>query len=140
MRLLRQEKTTKLSLSLNSVLCPARCKPGSGNATAMEKRSIGPATRAWMDALERRAHRSVLIVAFANKLASNVALRPFRFNISPGYLKAAGTTLLAIRDSVWRDDKSALVPALVNRQFAVRMFGSMNVAMVKHFRIGVPRA
>jgi hypothetical protein len=106
----------------------------------MEKRSIGPATRAWMDALERRAHRSVLIVAFANKLASNVALRPFRFNISPGYLKAAGTTLLAIRDSVWRDDKSALVPALVNRQFAVRMFGSMNVAMVKHFRIGVPRA
>ncbi|MGO9936548.1 MAG: ADOP family duplicated permease [Terracidiphilus sp.] len=68
--------------------------------------------------------------------ASSVALSPFRFNVSPGYLKAAGTTLLAGRDFTWRDDKSAPVPALANRQFALRMFGSMNGAMGKHFRIG----
>jgi len=67
--------------------------------------------------------------------ASNVALRPFRFNVSPGYLKAAGTALLAGRDFMWRDDKSAPVPALANRQFALRMFGSMNGAMGKNFRI-----
>ncbi|MGA8671301.1 MAG: FtsX-like permease family protein, partial [Terracidiphilus sp.] len=68
--------------------------------------------------------------------ASSVALSPFRFNVSPGYLKAAGTTLLAGRDFTWRDDKSAPVPALANRQFALRMFGSMNGATGKHFRIG----
>jgi predicted permease len=67
---------------------------------------------------------------------SNVALRPYRFNVSPGYLKAAGTTLLAGRDFAWSDDKTAPVPALANRQFALQMFGSIKTAMGKHFRIG----
>ncbi|HUH62004.1 MAG TPA: ABC transporter permease [Terracidiphilus sp.] len=67
---------------------------------------------------------------------SHVALRPYRFNVSPGYLKAAGTTLLAGRDFTWSDDKSAPAPALANRQFALRMFGSIGGAMGKHFRIG----
>jgi predicted permease len=67
--------------------------------------------------------------------APNVALSPFRFNVSPGYLKAAGTMLLLGRDFTWHDDKSAPVPALANRQFALRMFGSTNGAMGKHFRI-----
>ena len=69
------------------------------------------------------------------KLA-NVAIAPFRFNVSPGYLRAAGTALLAGRDFNWNDDKGALVPALANRQFAVQMFGSVNGAMGRHFRIG----
>ncbi len=68
--------------------------------------------------------------------ASNVALRPFRFNVSPGYLKAAGTMLLAGRDFTWSDDKSAPVPALANHQFAVRLFGSIKGALGKRFRIG----
>ena len=71
-----------------------------------------------------------------DRTTSNVALRPFRFNVSPGYLKAAGTPLLAGRDFTWHDDKSASVPALANRQFVLRMFGSTNGAMGKHFRIG----
>lgn len=66
---------------------------------------------------------------------SNVALRPYRFNVSPGYLKAAGTMLIAGRDFTWRDDKTALPPVLANQQFAQRMFGSMNSAMGRHFRI-----
>jgi predicted permease len=68
--------------------------------------------------------------------ASKVALSPFRFNVSPGYLKAAGTSLLSGRDFTWHDDKSVPVPALANRQFVLHMFGSMNGAMGKHFRIG----
>ena len=52
--------------------------------------------------------------------ASNVAVRPFRFNVSPGYLRAAGTMLLAGRDFDWRDDKRAIVPAVVNQQFVLR--------------------
>jgi predicted permease len=71
-----------------------------------------------------------------DRTASSVALSPFRFNVSPGYLKAAGTILLGGRDFKWSDDKSAPVPALANRQFAVQMFGSINGAMGKHFRIG----
>jgi predicted permease len=67
---------------------------------------------------------------------ANVAIIPFRFNVSPGYLRAAGTQLLAGRDFTWNDDKTALVPALVNRQFALRMFGSVSRAMGGHFRIG----
>ena len=69
------------------------------------------------------------------KLA-NVAISPFRFNVSPGYLGAARTALLAGRDFTWNDDKGALAPAMVNRQFAVRMFGSVNGALARHFRIG----
>ncbi len=66
---------------------------------------------------------------------SHVAISPFRYNISPGYLKAAGTTLLAGRDFTWHDDKVSPVPALANRQFAVRMFGSINGALGRHFRL-----
>lgn len=69
------------------------------------------------------------------KLA-NVAISPYRFNISPGYLRAAGTSLLAGRDFTWNDDHGALPPALVNRQFAMRMFGSVSGALGRHFRIG----
>ncbi len=67
--------------------------------------------------------------------ASKVALSPFRFNVSPGYLKAAGSSLLSGREFTWHDDKSVPVPALANRQFVLHMFGSMNGAMGKHFRI-----
>jgi predicted permease len=71
-----------------------------------------------------------------DRTASSMALSPFRFNVSPGYLKAAGTMLLAGRDFTWRDDKSVPVPALANQQFVLRMFGSTNRAMGKRFRIG----
>ena len=66
---------------------------------------------------------------------SNIALAPYRFNVSPGYLKAAGTTLLEGRDLNWHDDKVSPVPALANRQFSKQMFGGINGAMGKRFRI-----
>jgi predicted permease len=67
---------------------------------------------------------------------ANVALSPYRYNVSPGYLKAAGTALLAGRDFTWNDDKSRPVPAVANRQFAKKMFGSESGAMGRNFRIG----
>ncbi|HWG19136.1 MAG TPA: ADOP family duplicated permease [Terracidiphilus sp.] len=66
---------------------------------------------------------------------ANVAITPFRFNVSPGYLAAAGTVLLAGHDFTWSDDKSALLPALANRRFAQTMFGSVSGALGRHFRI-----
>ena len=56
------------------------------------------------------------------------------YNISPGYLDAAGTKLLAGRDLKFSDDKNAPVAALVNRQFAVKVFGSVQKAVGGHFK------
>lgn len=67
---------------------------------------------------------------------ANVALSPYRYDVSPGYLKAVGTVLLAGRDFAWNDDTRRPVPAVANRQFAKRMFGGENAAMGRHFRIG----
>jgi predicted permease len=57
------------------------------------------------------------------------------FNISPGYLNAAGTRLLAGRDFDWRDDSTAPKVALVNQTFARRLFRD-TAAVGKHFRTG----
>lgn len=56
------------------------------------------------------------------------------YDISPGYLRAAGTRLLAGRDLTNSDDKKAPTVALVNRQFAVRVFGSVQKAIGGHFK------
>ncbi|MGH9562441.1 MAG: ABC transporter permease, partial [Terracidiphilus sp.] len=54
--------------------------------------------------------------------------------ISPGYLQAAGTKLLAGRDLTLDDGKNAPIVALINRQFAVRVFGSVQKAVGGHFK------
>ncbi len=45
-------------------------------------------------------------------------LMPITFSISPEYLRAAGTALLAGRDFTWHDDKNAPRVAVINREFA----------------------
>ncbi len=66
---------------------------------------------------------------------SNVAVTPYRYDISPQYFQAAGTSLLAGRDFTWHDDKNAPRVALVNREFAVRMFGSVTNAVGRYFKL-----
>jgi predicted permease len=56
------------------------------------------------------------------------------YNISPGYLAAAGTRLLAGRDLTYDDNSKAPTVALVNRQFAVKVFGSVQKAIGGHFK------
>jgi predicted permease len=56
------------------------------------------------------------------------------YDISPGYMQAAGTKLLAGRDLTMHDDKNAPKVALVNRQFAVKVFGSVDKAIGGHFK------
>jgi len=56
------------------------------------------------------------------------------YNISPGYIEAAGTRLLAGRDLRFDDDKKAPTVALVNHQFAVKVFGSVEKAVGGHFK------
>lgn len=57
------------------------------------------------------------------------------FAISPGYLSAAGTRLLAGRDLTWRDDAKSPKVALVNQTFVHGMFPS-SPALGLRFKLG----
>ncbi len=55
---------------------------------------------------------------------SNSVLSGSTYVISPGYLQAAQTRLLAGRDFTWHDDTNAPKVAIVNETFAREMFGT----------------
>ena len=57
------------------------------------------------------------------------------FSISPEYLGAAGTALLAGRDFTWHDDKNAPRVAVINREFARRIFGSVTYAIGRYYKL-----
>ena len=61
---------------------------------------------------------SVFKDATTDLKSANAAADANLQNISPGYLRAAGTTLLAGRAFTWHDDGKAPRVALVNREFA----------------------
>jgi predicted permease len=64
----------------------------------------------------------------------NQAADAMNYIVSPGYLDAAGTRLLAGRDLSLSDGKDAPNVALVNREFAVKIFGSVQKAIGGHFK------
>ena len=66
---------------------------------------------------------------------SNAAADAIMFSISPEYLRAAGTTLLAGRDLTWHDDKNAPRVAVINRELARRIFGSVTNAMGRYYKL-----
>jgi ABC-type antimicrobial peptide transport system permease subunit len=63
---------------------------------------------------------------------SNAVLDAKDYSISPGYLRAAGTRLLAGRDIRWNDDAKSPKVAIVNETFARKMFGNSS-AIGRHF-------
>jgi predicted permease len=65
---------------------------------------------------------------------SNAAASPVMYCISPDYLHAARTALLAGRTFTWHDDENAPRVALVNREFASKIFGSATNAMGRYFK------
>ena len=66
---------------------------------------------------------------------SNAAADAVMFSISPEYLRAASTTLLAGRDLTWHDDKNAPRVAVINRELARRIFGSVTNAMGRYYKL-----
>ena len=66
---------------------------------------------------------------------SNVAIMPYRYEVSPGYFDAAGTRLLAGRSFLWHDDKASPPVAIANREFASKMFGSVTKAIGRYCRM-----
>jgi predicted permease len=67
---------------------------------------------------------------------SHVALGAKYFSISPGYLNAAGTRLIAGRDVTWQDNAGSPKVALVSEIFARRLFGSATAAIGRRFLRG----
>ncbi len=65
---------------------------------------------------------------------TNAVADAMNYNISPGYIQAAGTHLLAGRDLTFSDDKNAPTVALINRTFAIKVFGSIQNAVGGHFK------
>ncbi len=59
-----------------------------------------------------------------------------QLHISPGYFHAAGTTLLAGRSLTLHDDTKAPMVAVVNREFARKVLGSVDKAVGGHFKLG----
>jgi predicted permease len=60
---------------------------------------------------------------------SNAAADAYIYHVSPEYLHAEGTTLLSGRTFTWHDDKNSPAVAVVNREFARRIFGSVSNAI-----------
>jgi predicted permease len=73
--------------------------------------------------------------ATADLRQSNAAARSFLFGISPGYFHAAHTALLAGRTFTWQDDQNAPRVAVINQEFARRIFGSPAKAMGAYFKL-----
>jgi predicted permease len=67
--------------------------------------------------------------------SSRAAADATMFRISPEYFQAAGTTLLTGRAFTDRDDKNSPRVAVVNREFARKIFGSATKAMGGHFKM-----
>jgi predicted permease len=65
---------------------------------------------------------------------TNMVADAMNYNVSPGYFAAAGTTMLVGRDISWHDEKKAPVVAVVNREFARKVFGSVDKAVGGHFK------
>jgi predicted permease len=66
---------------------------------------------------------------------SNAAADVYRYHVSPEYLLAQGTTSLSGRAFTWHDDKDSPRVAVVNREFARKLFGSEKNAIGGYYKV-----
>jgi len=66
---------------------------------------------------------------------ANAAAEALVYRISPGYLRAAGTVVVSGRTFTSYDDKDAPRVAVVNQEFARRMFGSITGAVGQYYKV-----
>jgi predicted permease len=65
---------------------------------------------------------------------TNAAADAQNFSVSPDYFRAAGTALLVGRAFTMHDEDKAPIVAVVNREFARKVFGSVDKAVGSHFK------
>lgn len=58
-----------------------------------------------------------------------------QFDVSPDYFRAAGTSMLAGRSFTLNDAKDAPLVAVVNRKFARKIFGSVEKALGRSYKV-----
>jgi predicted permease len=66
---------------------------------------------------------------------ANALAEPMDYGVSPGYFEAAKTTVLMGRSFTWHDDENAPGVAVVNQEFARKVFGSEARAISSFFKI-----
>jgi ABC-type antimicrobial peptide transport system permease subunit len=70
-----------------------------------------------------------------NLRTSNAAASVQQFEVSPDYFHAANTSLLSGRSLSWDDGKDAPRVAVVNRLFALKVFGSVTDAIGRYYKV-----
>lgn len=65
----------------------------------------------------------------------NAAAEAYEYHVSPEYLRAEGTALLLGRAFTWHDDRDSPGVAIVNREFARRIFGSEQGAIGSYYKM-----
>jgi predicted permease len=71
----------------------------------------------------------------ADLRVSNAAASVYIYHISPGYLHAEGTAFLLGRMFTWHDHKDSPRVAVVNREFARKLFGSVGKALGGYYKM-----
>jgi predicted permease len=66
---------------------------------------------------------------------SNASANSVMSSASPEYFHAAGTTLLSGRVFTWHDDENAPRVAIVNQEFARKLFGSVSNAIGRYYKM-----
>ena len=66
---------------------------------------------------------------------ANAAAISATYSVSPEYFRTAGTALLAGRSLSWHDDKKAPRVAVINKEFARKIFGSVPNATGRYYKI-----
>ena len=67
--------------------------------------------------------------------AANAATSAYVYHVSPEYLHAEGTVLLSGRHFSWHDDQNSPRIAIVNREFARQIFGSIESAIGGYYKM-----
>ena len=67
--------------------------------------------------------------------SSSAAASAYIYHVSPDYLPAEGTRLLSGRGFTWHDDKDSPRVALVNAEFARKIFGSVENAIGGYYKL-----
>jgi len=81
-----------------------------------------------------RSAASVFTDETTDLRAANAVGQSLLYRISPEYFHAAGTAVLFGRTFTWHDDKDAPRVAVVNQEFAHRIFGSVTGAMGRYYK------
>jgi predicted permease len=80
-------------------------------------------------------HSLVYTDATTDLRPANAADEVDTFSVSPAYFHAAGTALLSGRSFTWHDDKTAPPVAIINQQFARKIFGSVKGAVGGYYKM-----